>query len=143
MQNTPHPARMGSQLILYLLTLSALLFSGYLHLSFSAVGINNITLSDLINAWPLLILLPASLLLIVSILTVFGNSYQAAKLAILGGLIGLTYFAIAGCILIYLWFLPVRTMPNNLMFFAPSIVLLIITLGYSYQITESIDLNLH
>lgn len=85
--------------LLYLITISSLLYTAYVHLSFAAGGIENVTWADIVETFPILFLFGAVIIFGISLILIPWNRKLAACLAFGGAIVGWGYYAPMLCVM--------------------------------------------
>lgn len=112
-------------ILLRLILTAGLVLSGYLHLNVNKDGFNGLSLKLLFEAWPIFLLALAVIFLSVSI--PLKGSNLGNLLAWYGIIIAWLYYLIMFCAYCSLMSVAMFLVPATYLFFAPCIVLLLIT----------------
>lgn len=86
-------------MLIYLTTIVSLCYTAYVHLSFAADGIENVTWADIVETFPILFLFGAVIILGVSLVLIPWNQKLAARLAFAASIAGWGYYAPMSCVM--------------------------------------------
>lgn len=115
------------QSILFLLAALAMGSAASIHLDFAARGLQNLTLQIILGTPTVIILLFSILLMLVSSGLTWIFQIYAAKITLVAAVFGWLYFLIAFSVRYLFLSIMIFILPENWLFFLPSVILLFFT----------------